>query len=359
MDDKQGRRHWGQAPWRRGPSYGRAALPRAPEVAIIGGGLTGVSAAYHLARRGVNAALFEADRIGGGASGRTGGIVLEGLSSGPREGARDCVPRLKQLVDELGIDCDLRLPGCWEIVHRARDERSRLPIRDNDSSIEILRTVPGGAAEPGALTAGIAEAAVRAGAVIREHCAVERIGLKPLEIVVDGVEISPGNVIVAVNAWLPAIFPTLRNIHSALTYAVVTEPLSEAALEEIGMGGRIPFYTADTPYLWARVCADRSVVFGAGLSYGDPLGLEAVAMTDAEPAEILARMERRVHQLHPVLSRTAITSGWAGPIAFREGAIPVLMGHPENERVLMAAAIVDGATLPAWGACDLVTNLRK
>src|SRR6185437_14532012 len=138
----------------------------------------------------------------------------------------------------------------------------------------------------------------------------------------------------------------------------------------------IPFYTADTPYLWARVCADRSVVFGAGLSYGDPLGLEAVAMTDAEPAEILARIERRVHQLHPVLSKTAITSGWAGPIAFREGAIPVLMGHPENERVLMAgayaghgvafsvhagalmaAAIVDGATLPAWGACDLGTNL--
>ncbi|MGO9817125.1 MAG: NAD(P)/FAD-dependent oxidoreductase, partial [Acidocella sp.] len=51
----------------------------AVDVAIIGGGITGVSAALHLAERGYSVALLEAQNIGWGASGRNGGQVLPGF----------------------------------------------------------------------------------------------------------------------------------------------------------------------------------------------------------------------------------------------------------------------------------------
>jgi gamma-glutamylputrescine oxidase len=369
-------RRWGEAPWRR-PKLtrgGGATAQAAPDVAIIGGGATGLSAALHLARRGVRAVVFETDRVGSGASGRTGGIVLEGTATGPRAGARDCVPRLRQLVAELGIECELQLPGCWEIEHRAEDAAQGLPWIDDGVPISVVRTVPGGSVEPGALVAGLAEAAAAAGAIIREYRRVTRLtlGSSPT-LEVDGTSIHPGHVIVALNAWTTALVPQMSTVRSALTYACLTAPLDGAPLAAIGLGEKMPFYTADTPYLWGRTCADGGVVFGAGLTFGEPGNIEQMTIADAEPAAVLERLERRVHAFHPILARTAIVARWAGPIAFREGLIPILMRHPESPTVLiagayaghgvafsvhagalMAAAIVDGTPLPSWG----VTNRK-
>jgi gamma-glutamylputrescine oxidase len=313
--------------------------------------------------------VFEADRVGSGASGRTGGIVLEGTATGPRAGARDCVPRLHQLVADLGIECDLRLPGCWEIEHRIEAEAPRLPWIDEGAPISIARTVIGGSVEPGALVAGLAEAASASGATIFEYRRVSRLtlGNSPL-LDVDGIAIHPGHVIVALNAWTAAVVPRMPTLRSALTYACMTAPLDEASLAAVGMGARMPFYTADTPYLWGRTCANGSVVFGAGLSFVGPNDIEHMTIDDAEPAAVLDRLERRVHALHPVLAGTPIVARWAGPIAFREGLIPILMRHPEAPKVfiagayaghgvafsvhagaLMAAAIVDKTPLPSWG----------
>ncbi len=54
-----------------------------------------------------------------------------------------------------------------------------------------------------------------------------------------------------------------------LTLAVLTEPMDEKRLEAIGLAGGNPFYTVDLPYLWGRRCRDGSVVFGAGLVDAD------------------------------------------------------------------------------------------
>ncbi len=366
-------RRWGLVPWRHVPFESASGpLFRHPDVAIIGGGLTGVSAAYYLARRGVRTVLFEAESIGSGASGRTGGLALEGLSHGPCDGARDCLAGLAKLVDDLGIDCGLALPGCWEIEHRVRRGGESLPWTDGGAPIRIARIVPGGVVEPAMLVTGIARAAIDADADIYEGRSVERMQLEPsLELQVSLEKISPGAVVVGLNAWTASLIPEARSVHSALTYACVTESLSEQALKAIGLEQRIPFYTVDTPYLWGRVCDDRSVVFGAGLTYGDPIGLETVTMDDHEPSVILDRLVQRIRSLNPILSNIQIRSRWAGPVAFREGAVPILTRHPANENVLiagayaghgvafsvhagrlMAEAIVDGTPLPAWGAIE-------
>jgi gamma-glutamylputrescine oxidase len=367
-------RSWGEAPWRRAKLTPRlATIPATPDVAIIGGGATGLSAAYHLARRGVRAVVFEADRIGSGASGRTGGIVLEGTAIGPRPGARDCVPRLARLVADLGIECDLRLPGCWEIVHQADPTVQRLPWFDDGAQISVARTVAGGSIEPGAMVAGLAEAAVAAGAVVLEYRRVTKLTLAGAPVLeVEGRKIHPAHVIVALNAWIAELIPQMPTVRSALTYACMTAPLDDATLGDLGLGDRIPFYTADTPYLWGRLCADGSLVFGAGLSYSEPHDIERLEVTNGESVAILGRLERRIHALNPAFASVPITARWAGPIAFREGLVPLLMRHPDADRVLiagayaghgvafsvhagalMAAAIVDGTPLPSWGTSNL------
>ena len=364
-----GERLWGRPPWRLGRFGAPRELPRSIDVAVVGGGLTGVSAAYHLASAGARTALFEADHIGSGASGRTGGLALEGTATGPRDGARDCLPRLRDLVAELALDCGLHLPGCWEIEHRTLPTLRTLPWVDDGAPIAIARTVPGGVVEPGALTVGLAEAALAHDAAIYEESWVDQISLTAgLRLKVNGEQVSAGHVVVGLNAWTLATLPGLTAVQSALTYACATAPLDVGTLEAIGLAARVPFYTMDTPYLWGRVCDDGSVVFGAGLTYGEPRQLEDMRVSDPEPAAILERLTRRVKSLHPALAEVRITAAWAGPVAFREGLLPILMRHPANDRILvagayaghgvafsvhagalMAAAIVGGAPLPSWG----------
>ena len=63
-----------------GPDHTATALPDAVDVAVVGGGLTGLSAAIHLRRKGASVAVLEAEQMGWGASGRNGGMCTTGLS---------------------------------------------------------------------------------------------------------------------------------------------------------------------------------------------------------------------------------------------------------------------------------------
>lgn len=331
-----------------------------------------MSAALHIARRGMRVVVFEAGLVGDGASGRSGGIVLEGTAAGVLQSANDCVPTLDHLVRELQIECDLRLPGCWEIEHQrrpARDGSSALPWSDGGAPIRIARIVAGGTVEPRALLGGLTEAAIGAGAALCERSPVRRLRLdRSLALELDDRVVHPKHIIVALNAWSAALVPNLPRIHSALTFACATEPLVDAALEEIGLGARIPFYTADTPYLWGRVTPDNRVVFGAALAYGAPPELERYDITANSGAQVLARLEERVRRLHPALGKIDIPWRWAGPIAFTDDAIPILARHLDCPEVfvagayaghgvafsvyagaLMASALCDNAALPAWG----------
>lgn len=363
------RRQWGTAPWPRpAHSFSSTAPYAKPDVAIVGGGLTGVSAAYHLAIKGTRAVLFEAGLIGDGASGRTGGLVLEGTAVGVLDQVDKCVPGLRSIVEREEIDCDLALPGCWEIVH-GKDAKRQLPWTDEGQPIGIASTVSGGVVQPEALTIGIANAAERLGAVLLENSPVLRISFDgELCLELDGERIFPGHVVVATNAWINATLPGTPPLHSSLTYACITAPLTDRDLMSIGMGEGIPFYTRDLPYLWGRAVSDGRMIFGAGLTFGNPEALEASDIHKHDPAATLSRLSRRVSALHPVLGKSHIEACWAGPIAFTDSTVPLLGRHPANARILvsgayaghgvalsvragelMAASIHDNQPLPEWG----------
>ncbi len=351
------RRQWGRAPWIRDRySFVRSKAASRPDVAIIGGGLTGVSTAYHLATKGTRSLLFEAGLIGDGASGRTGGLVLEGTAVGVLDQVDKCVPGLRSIVAREEIDCELSLPGCWEIIH-GKNAKRQLPWADDGQPIGIANTVSGGVVQPAALTIGIAKAAERLGAVLFEKARVLRISFEGgLCLEVDGERIFPGYLVIATNAWINATLPGAPPLHSSLTYACITAPLSDADLGSIGMAEGIPFYTKDLPYLWGRTLRDGRTIFGAGLTFGNPEALEGSDIHKDNPAAMLSRLRRRVPALHPVLGKTPIESCWAGPIAFTDSTVPLLGPHPANPRILVSGAYAGHGVALSVRAGDLIAS---
>src|SRR5687767_13340410 len=103
-------------------------------VAVIGGGLTGVVAALHLARRGAKVHLFEQHTVGFGASGRNGGMATTGMSIGIRQAVAtmgfetavrrygaytEAIDLIEKLVTEEQIDCDFGRPGKLNLASKA------------------------------------------------------------------------------------------------------------------------------------------------------------------------------------------------------------------------------------------------
>ena len=79
------------------------SAPTIPKWQLSAAGLTGASTAYHLARRGIAATIFEAGRVGDGASGRTGGLVLEGTAAGPLEEVSSNIAELNSSLRQRGL----------------------------------------------------------------------------------------------------------------------------------------------------------------------------------------------------------------------------------------------------------------
>jgi len=361
--------NWGRSPWDADPGLARTNLREHVEVAVIGAGLTGVSAAYHLARRGVGVALLDAGTVGAGASGRTGGLVLEGTAAGNLEGVAACVDTLRHVVDEAEIACDLRLGGVWELEHRRGPSPCAALWPDGETMLCIAGREPGGSVDAGALLRGLAVAAHRAGAAIHEHVAVQAIEPDATILLrTTGGTMRAEHVIVALGAYVTSLVPLPVPITPALTLALATAPLSDAALGDMGLEARDPFYTTDLPYLWGRVVADGRLILGAGLVHPTDGDVRSLTLGDTVVRESLCRLETRVRGLHPALARTEITARWGGPIAFRRGAVPIVARLPGASPVitctayaghgialgvrvgqLVSEAIVDGVALPAWG----------
>lgn len=350
---------WGTPPWTVSLEIAPTALCSSYEVAVIGGGLTGLSAAYHLARRGVGpVVLLEARRIGAGASGRTGGIVLEGTAVGIYAGVDRCLPYLQQLVEENHIACDLQLPGCWELRHEAianeaqdaslppappRAKAAAKPSqglcwRDDHSFLRPFQKVAGGTVDPGALLAGLARAALAAGAELHEGAEVSCLEPKsPARLAVGSRTVRAQQVVVALNAYTAKLLSLPVALHSALTLAVCTEPLPEETLREMGLDPALPFYTVDLPYLWGRTLERRQVIFGAGLIAGNPETLARIHIGRGRAAALMAQLEGRIRQLHPRLAGVRFSHRWAGPIGFTPQRTPILSRLPEAPNILVAA----------------------
>jgi len=388
---------WGVPPWTVNFRPVPGPLPDRADFAVVGGGFTGLSAAAWLGRLepGKSVLVLEASALGEGASGRTGGLALEDTAAGTLPGLGDVLAGYKKMLGTLRIDSGLELPGVYELgrSNPAKDS----PICWSDfGDLRVVRTVPGGAVDPGKVVAGLARAAEKAGARIIERAEVQAIECtnppclcvrRKVRGCIQQEKIRASQVLLAVNAFSLGLSGLRGSTQSKLTLAMATAPLSLSQLKTIGLSSRRPFYTVDLPYLWGRLLDSNGLVFGAGLVpapatiaslFGKPArerspdyaapNLYRFDVRKGEAAESFRWLEDRVRHLHPALESVRITHRWAGPILFTERMRPVFRRHPRSKNVMVLAGynghgvalsaylgrwaaevLLDCRSLPPWG----------
>lgn len=367
-----GKSRWGVPPWQIDFEPKREPLPREVDVAVIGGGFTGLAAAGWLRRLAPErtVALLETGQVGSGASGRTGGLALGETAAGGLPGLGDVLKGFANILQELEVHSDLQLIGAWELGRGGGPSTS--PVEWSDSgSLRVAGNVPGGTVDAGKMVAGLARAAERLGAHLHEFSPVSSIVFEdPLRLLLPNGELLARQAILATNAQALDLSGLADRAQPKFTLAVATAPMTETELEAIGLGERKPFYTIDLPYLWGRVLASNGIIFGGGLVHLKHWReFAALDIASGEPVALLGGLEKRIRGLHPALREIDFTHRWGGPILIGEGWQPVFSRHPLNPNALVLGAysghgvalsvylarwaaevLLGRRSLPSWGA---------
>ena len=370
MGNGVARSRWGQAPWTIAFRPDPCLLPKAVDFAVVGGGFTGLAAAAWLRRLDPRktVAVFEAETIGSGSSGHTGGLALAETAAGDLPGLGDVLAGFSKILQELQISADLRLPGVWELNRASSNSNS--PTSWNDSgNLRVAQEVPGGTINPGKLVSGLARAAAERGAMILEHAPVDSIAFEQsVLLTVAGKQVRAGRVLVATNAQSLELGNLVGQAQPRFTLALATDPLTDAQLDALGLASGKPFYTIDFPYLWGRLLGANKTIFGSGLVHlKDWRELTTLDVAAGEAAELLSGLGRRVRALHPALQDVRFSHQWGGPILIADRWQPVFRPHPADPRGVVlgaysghgvalsvylgtwaAEAMLDQRNLPTW-----------
>ncbi|PWV62350.1 NAD(P)/FAD-dependent oxidoreductase [Plasticicumulans acidivorans] len=328
------------ADWHAGPAL--CGTVRA-DVAVVGAGITGLSAALELARRGYCVHVVEGMRVGFGGSGRSGGQVLAdyacgmellrhqlGLDAAQQLWAMsiEAVDIVRDNIRRYGIDCDWR-DGCATLALKPRQQHALAAWQETlarDYGYSATRLLSGAALaeliasprycaalldEGGAghlhplkYTQGLARAALAAGVTLHEGSPVTHLDTGPQRRVhtAQG-QIEAEHIVLAGGAWLGRLAPTLaRKIMPVGTYIVATEPLGAERAAALLPGDAA---VCDANFVLDYFCrsADHRLLFGGRVSYS---GLE--------PPRLAAGMQRRLQQVFPQLGRVAVTHAWGGNV---------------------------------------------
>jgi len=349
---------WGNPPWSIDFQPAPAALPAEADFAVVGGGFSGLSAACWLRRIAPEktVVLFESASIGAGSSGHTGGMVLAETAAGDLPGLGDVLGGFTFILKELAVDCDLALPGVYEIGRSEGLPDS--PISWSDSGeVRAVKEVPGGMIDPGKMVSGLARAAETSGALIFENVCVDEIEFTdPVCLRFAGGQLRAGKILLATNGMSLEMSGLAGRGQTKFTLAVATEPLGAGRLESLGLASEKPFYTVDFPYLWGRLLRTGGFVFGAGLvNLNDWRELTSLNVEAGKSEVLLARLEFRVRALHPALQDVHITNRWGGPILIANEWRPVFARHLRSPNVVVLGAysglgVAQSVYLGRWAA---------
>ena len=320
------------------------------DLAIVGGGLTGVSAACHAARAGLSVLLLEQGAIGDGASGRNGGQVHPGMRRDQRwlqdrlgeaaardlwRIAQDARAALMATIAEERIDCGWR-PGLLHLDHKARyvaDSRAHVAWMRERYGDESLRFIDrdearhlvasdgyhggiydrdGGQLNPLDLTRGIARAAQRAGAALRPETPATAVTRAADGWRIDTPRgmVTAARVLLAGNGYLGRLEPTYAaHVAPLNNYIAVTEPLGTRAAELI----REPIGVSDSravTYYFRRTPDDR-LLFGGGEGYAQSM-----------PADVGAQVRPHLLRIFPQLRDVRFDYAWGGTLAVTASRMP-------------------------------------
>jgi glycine/D-amino acid oxidase-like deaminating enzyme len=354
-------RNWGRRPWVVDYAPTRRELPATLDLAVVGGGFTGLAAAawFKTLAREKTVALFEAETVGAGSSGYTGGVALAESAVGDLPGLGDVLGGYRTTLNKLKVEADLTLPGVYELGRNHPMNRSSIRWKDS-GDLCAVKEVAGGTVNPGKVVRGLAREADRAGVLLFEHAAVEDVKFaEEMELFSVAGVTRAKKVLFATNAFAQELNGLHGRAQSAFTTAIMTEPLSEQVLAQIGLSERKPFYTVDLPYLWGRFLQD-AVIFGSGLVFvEDWRELYELDIDEGEVLALFDRLQERISGLHTALRGVRFTHRWGGPICIAEEWKPVFEYHPKSKNAIVLGAysghgVAQSVYLGAWAAESLL-----
>jgi gamma-glutamylputrescine oxidase len=320
------------------------------DLVVVGGGLTGLSAALHAAEAGFSVVLLEGERIGWAASGRNGGQMIPGLRwDAPtlvehfgEDHARRLVEMgygaarlVRERIARHAIACDLRRghfhaaakPAHLDAMKRERDCLARLigyeaiRIAEADEVGAYVASplyhggsfdAEGGHIHPLNYALGLARAAQAAGVGIFEGSrviAIDHSGPVVARTAAGVVKASHG--VLACDTFIGALDRKLGRMTMGIAnYNVATVPLApEAAKALIPSGAAV----ADSKFVlnYYRLSADNRLIFGGGEKY-----------TPRPPADIAGFVRPYLEQVFPQLKGVAIDHAWGGMVGVTLNRLP-------------------------------------
>jgi glycine/D-amino acid oxidase-like deaminating enzyme len=314
------------------------------EVAVIGGGLTGVVAALHLARSGAKVDLFEKDTVGFGASGRNGGMATTGMSIGIRDAVEkmgfdtavrlydaytEAIDLIEKLVTEEGIDCNFARVGKLNLASKPAHYQgfekthelltTRLGLESELVPRAELRREIGSDAFHGGMVEsksaalhvgkyirGLGEAAERAGVTIHEQAPVQRLTKvgSGHELETSRGRIHAQQVLLATGAYTRRPFRWQQvRIAPVGSFIIATEPLDLSVCDDLLPRRRV---ASDSKNLlnYFRITPDNRLLFG---------GRARFAMSNPQSDEKSGRILRdAMVRTFPQLANARIDYCWGG-----------------------------------------------
>jgi glycine/D-amino acid oxidase-like deaminating enzyme len=334
-------------PLTRLPAY---SLPALTDVAVIGGGYTGLSAARELARSGTDVIVLERYRVGWGASSRNGGFVLQGYKPEMEELARmvgaerarrmfqltlDAMQLLESLISEESIECDFVHCGALTLAARpthmkALEQSGRFLRTEVGYHTELLvrgdlrqeigsgryhggLLDPGGCSlQPAKYVAGLARAAARAGAKLAENTEVRKIRkvASGFELTTNQGMLRARQILAATNGYTPPALAALRRrVIPIGSYIIATEPLGDLARTLIPRK-RVLSDTKNLLYYF-RLSPDNRMVFGGRASF-----------TPASPQRSARILSAGMREVFPELGGAKVEYAWSGKVAYPMDHLP-------------------------------------
>lgn len=326
------------------------------DVAIVGGGFTGMSAALHLAEAGASVALLEANAPGWGASGRNGGFCCLGGSKtsdaalislyGAAEAAayrraeEEAVHLVAGLLDRLGIDADRHSRGETQLAHNRRAlrrmrkeaeihggeflERRELAAHGFGGAFFGALTTPVGfGLNPRKYLFGLAHAAQSASARLYQRSPVRRIDREYRRFRLDAGRglVRAETVLVATNGYSSEDLPgwLAGRYMPAQSTVLVTRPLTPAELDAQGWTSDQMAYDTRNLLHYFRLMPDRRFLFGmrGGLLSG------AVAERG-----VRRRLRRDFDRMFPAWAHVEAPNMWSGMVCLAWNRVPFVGAVP-------------------------------
>ena len=322
------------------------------DVAIVGGGFTGLSAALHLALGGADVAVLEAGEPGWGASGRNGGQVIPGLKEDPREilkrfgpeqgeamikAGGDAADLVFDLIRQHDIDCDSQQTGWIQAAH-TKGMLSTLRLRHDDWAARDANVAwleqdqlsqrlgngryhggwidkRGGGVQPLGYARGLARAAQKHGARIHGSSLVQslRREAKGWRLETPQGVLTAEKVILATNGYTDGLWPGLeQSVVPVFSVQVATAPLGENIRGKILGGGEVLSDTHRVLWYFRQDGQGRLIMGGGGSAY------------ESGAAKIYEGLRDRIRDLLPEAGDVPFEFAWNGKVAVTTDHYPHL-----------------------------------